>query len=278
VSNEVLIGFIIAIALFGFNYVNKVLKRFAIGFMFLIIIALYKKYSNQVMSLLDTIGWDIVSFYVIMLMIAILLVVYVVYAYRKLAQIDNDFYNAVYENETEIALDILQKDKPNVNIKNGMNSTPIMNAAYNGNIEIVIALLERKAKVNVINRYGFTAYVVAKYRGYDQIANLLVKAGAKKIKPNVEFLIDCVKDENIEGVRRCLSSGINPMTLGVNKKSAFKIALNKGNNTIISYLLKYGASTFVSRASLPIQEMYKTNRYLKYIEDYEREYRLKKNG
>ncbi|MGA4722105.1 ankyrin repeat domain-containing protein [Fictibacillus nanhaiensis] len=73
-----------------------------------------------------------------------------------------------------MALDILQKDKPNVNIKNGLNSTSIMNAAYNGNIEIVIALLERKAKVNIINKYGFTAYVVAKYRGYDQLASLLV--------------------------------------------------------------------------------------------------------
>jgi ankyrin repeat protein len=53
-----------------------------------------------------------------------------------------------------------------------------MLASYNGQPETVKLLLEQKADMNVLNGRGQSPIAGAVFKGYDQIVELLFKAGA----------------------------------------------------------------------------------------------------
>ncbi len=65
-----------------------------------------------------------------------------------------------------------------MNIKNSGGFTPLASAAIEGHTEIVKLLLEKHAKVDLVNNHGNTALILAAYKGYTEIVKLLLKANA----------------------------------------------------------------------------------------------------
>jgi len=68
--------------------------------------------------------------------------------------------------------------KAEINAKDGIGNTALIEAAQNGHIEIVKFLLDRKADFTVKNVNGTTA--LASSSGHNDIKELLKKAGAKE--------------------------------------------------------------------------------------------------
>jgi ankyrin repeat protein len=60
-----------------------------------------------------------------------------------------------------------------VNVVQSSRTTPLHAAAQNGNIELLITLLERGARVDIKNDTGKTAADLASEKGYYEIAEIL---------------------------------------------------------------------------------------------------------
>ena len=70
----------------------------------------------------------------------------------------------------------------NVNAKNARKTTPLIQAVYEGKIDIVKALLENPSiRVNAKGPRGTTALYWARKKGFKQIEQLLIQSGAKNI-------------------------------------------------------------------------------------------------
>ncbi len=67
-----------------------------------------------------------------------------------------------------------------INIKDKENgNTPLMWAAFKGNVEAVKLLLSAKANVNLKNKKNETAYTIAVNKGNQEVADLIRLAGTK---------------------------------------------------------------------------------------------------
>lgn len=119
--------------------------------------------------------------------------------------------------------------------------TALIKSAASRDIRYVRFLLERGADQNLTNKVGLTAFAIAKRRGREEIAQLLLDHGAKKelrpfdewlvaaqagkaqslAKPDFEklethdknALVDLAGEGNLEGVRNLLGAGF-PIELG----------------------------------------------------------------
>lgn len=89
----------------------------------------------------------------------------------------NDLFKAISNSDAALVKKILaQGISPNIRDKNG--STPLMYAAYYGNLEICQILLAHGADVNARSAVGGTALGAAKEGGHQNVYNLLLQRGA----------------------------------------------------------------------------------------------------
>ncbi|MEI4769628.1 ankyrin repeat domain-containing protein [Psychrobacillus sp. FJAT-51614] len=231
----------------------------------------FKKFFYHSITFVETYWWLI-----LVILIYFLLLLRLKSKNKKLSV---SFWNSVSTNETTLALKLLKR-KPNINYKGYTRTTPLMLASKRGNIELVEALIKSKAKLNLKNKFGDTAFVVARFTCKDDIADMLIKAGAKSTKPSKMILVDCILNNNIEGFRRCISSGISPQIIAPSGKSALELAIEKNSTVITAYLIKYGAllnSIQVgSNTNFEIRQMLSTGKYLDHILKYENELIRKK--
>ena len=101
-----------------------------------------------------------------------------------------------------ITAQILIDKGADINLVNRYGSTALIIASIYGNIKIVKLLLENKADINVVNLYHNTALKNAVISGHKEITTMLVDNGAdvnigddRGFKP-----IDCTKDEEIKKI------------------------------------------------------------------------------
>lgn len=66
-----------------------------------------------------------------------------------------------------------------INVKDNKGDTPLLLAVQHGNLNVVKLLIENGAKVNIQNYYGDTPLSIAKREDMDKIAKLLEERGAK---------------------------------------------------------------------------------------------------
>jgi len=59
-----------------------------------------------------------------------------------------------------------------------LSETALIHATWEGNVEIVEALITANASLNIRERFGETALVKAAYRGWVEICQMLIDAGA----------------------------------------------------------------------------------------------------
>jgi ankyrin repeat protein len=85
------------------------------------------------------------------------------------------------------AVQLLLDKAANVNAKDSQGYTALMNASLNDNKEMVKLLLAKGADVNAVatptvngQKASFTALLIARGKGYEDIVQLLTQAGAKQ--------------------------------------------------------------------------------------------------
>ena len=151
--------------------------------------------------------------------------------------------------------DVNSKDKK-------YGNTALMWASYNGNVEIVQALIDKGADINANSNPGRTALMWASISGHKEVVQLLLAKGAdvnsKDVDGNtalihaadegrteiVQALIDKGADVNAERIGRgalIITSGqISGVTKG-RRETALSLAIKKRHKDIVDILRVHGA-------------------------------------
>ncbi len=132
----------------------------------------------------------------------------------------------------------------NVNVSDIHGCTPLFNAAYYGNFEIVQILINNKADLD-FGKYG-TPLIIAANWGYTEIVKLLIKSGADlNKKESIEShtaLMEAAKNGHKKIVQLLIDAGADINAEGWNQNhTALKLAENQGHDEIVEILKKAGA-------------------------------------
>ena len=84
---------------------------------------------------------------------------------------------AAAHGECEVVSALIQA-RANLN-SSDVFMTPLLYATFKGHVNIVSTLIDARADVNKVSKYGMTAWMYAKQQKNQEIARLLVQAGAK---------------------------------------------------------------------------------------------------
>ncbi|MCU0897267.1 MAG: ankyrin repeat domain-containing protein [Burkholderiales bacterium] len=186
----------------------------------------------------------------------------------------DDLFRAVDTNNVLEVRSLIDRGM-DANSTNAQGRTLLMQAAWDGHIEIVQLLLDKRARLNVRNPSGETAIMLAAMRGNLAVVELLYNKGAEinhsgwtplhycawESKTEVcRFLVAKKADVNArapndstplmvasrqgaqEVVRLLLANGANPNLESDRGMTAMELALKAGNTDIADMLKKAGAS------------------------------------
>lgn len=136
---------------------------------------------------------------------------------------------ASWDGQLEIVQYLIAKGADVNALDGSTNGTALMNAVSNGHTEIVKALIAAKADVTRRNNFDFNAFTTAVAAGNQEIATLLLDAGAKPDEgaSGLTPLAFAVSSGNVEMMRFLVSRGAN-----VNHR-----AKNTGQTALISAIL-----------------------------------------
>ena len=155
---------------------------------------------------------------------------------------------AIHENNVDKALHLIKETGmtvDDINTRIG-GITPLYRASYGGKIEIVRALIEAGADVNIerdINRG--TPLHIACFRGHLDIVRALIEAGA-----DVNVASDTQNDTplqiasfngHIDLVRALIAAGADINAVGPNNITALSLAKSRGHTNVVRALIAAGS-------------------------------------
>ena len=132
-----------------------------------------------------------------------------------------------------------------INLQIGGYVTPLMIAAYTGQIDVVLLLLEKQeCDINLENRYGETAIFFAADHGHADIINHLIVNGAKYDKiaefGNTPLMYGCNKG-HLDVVKALVAAGCDLNIENDSNKTAINLAEINGHYEIVEFLVENGA-------------------------------------
>ncbi|KAL4158536.1 hypothetical protein PRNP1_004312 [Phytophthora ramorum] len=119
------------------------------------------------------------------------------------------------------------KDGGDVNERRSKNYTPLINAAYYGNCDMIELLLDNGADIDAVDRSGLSALRTAIYYRRDEAALLLAQRGAEANKvayQKTTALYAAVEIGHVSAARALLMNGANPLEVCGNNKSVMDLA------------------------------------------------------
>ncbi len=132
-------------------------------------------------------------------------------------------------------------------IKPGMYGwTHLMDAAVDGDLQSVKALLAKGAEVNAVNDRGGTALTLAAYQGHLDVARELIANGAEidiKDKDGKTALSAAVERGHTAIAQELLARGADPNVKGHWGHPILKAAAVQGHAEIVNALISHGADT-----------------------------------
>lgn len=131
--------------------------------------------------------------------------------------------------------------------------TPLMKAAYEGNLKIMEQLIARGADVNEVNNVGFSPLFFAagatrtgpKPKGSTDAVNLLIRNGAKvnaKSANGYTALMAACDNENLESAVSLITHGADVNGQTSDGESPLGIAATRLQPEIVALLLEHGAN------------------------------------
>lgn len=95
----------------------------------------------------------------------------------------------------------------------------------------------------ILDKYGNTPLLEAIKNGHDEVASLLVKAGASLAVDDAgDFLCTTAARRNMELLKRLLANDINPNAKNYDQRSPLHVAASEGLYPMAEFLLEAGAS------------------------------------
>ncbi|KAM3703026.1 hypothetical protein ACJW31_04G066200 [Castanea mollissima] len=174
---------------------------------------------------------------------------------RKILESDITLYIGQHESELAMRLNCAAYDGDIYRLKRLINAgadpnktdydgrSPLHVAASKGYEDITLFLIGQRVGVSISDKFGNTPLLEAIKNGHDQVASLLVKAGAA---PTVDdagsFLCMIVARRDFEFLKRVLSNGINPNAKNYDCRTPLHIAASEGLYSVVELLLEAGAS------------------------------------
>ena len=125
------------------------------------------------------------------------------------------------------------------------NRPPLIDAAKNGDKEVLRTLIQKGANVNAPEGDGSTALHWASYRDDLETADLLIRAGAKVNAANdlgVTPLWTAGQNGSEAMVRRLLEAGANPNAALLSGETPLMVASRTGNPKVVDLLIAKGAN------------------------------------
>ena len=124
-----------------------------------------------------------------------------------------------------------------------VNSTPLHEAASNGNLECVKILLERGANHKSNNWWRITPLHKAAHHGHEEIAQLLIARGVNLDAADSEGrtpLHEAASEGHKEVVQTLIECGANPKVV-TGAKTPLILAAQRGHKEVVRLLLRFGA-------------------------------------
>ncbi|KAK8921397.1 Potassium channel KOR2 [Platanthera zijinensis] len=115
-------------------------------------------------------------------------------------------------------------------------------AASRGYEDIVRFLIQWKADVNCIDKFGNSPLMEAVKTGYDKVAKLLLENGAiLSLEDAGMHLCKIVADSKIDLLRRFLVYGVDPNSKSYDHRTPLHVAAAEGLHLVATILLEFGA-------------------------------------
>jgi ankyrin repeat protein len=89
---------------------------------------------------------------------------------------DTVWEKAIKQGEIQVVLDLIERGA-GLNARDSHGQTALMLAAHGGHREIVATLIGQRADLNVTAKFGLSALMLAIVAGHLEIASLLAKGG-----------------------------------------------------------------------------------------------------
>uniref|UniRef100_A0A094ZSW2 Ankyrin repeat and death domain-containing protein 1B n=1 Tax=Schistosoma haematobium TaxID=6185 RepID=A0A094ZSW2_SCHHA len=126
----------------------------------------------------------------------------------ELRKIEQILFASVKQNRFDLVSRIIDGHKCDINVRDSFDRTPLHLAASSGNLPMVKLLIEGRALVDPVDKFGITPLFWAVYNNYKNVAHYLLNMGAKH--------------------NRVTKNGMTP----------FLIAASKGNELLMEILVK----------------------------------------
>lgn len=149
---------------------------------------------------------------------------------------------AIYDGNIELVQFMLNKGAD----VNGMTKegwTPLMEAADEGHMDILNLLITKGAKVNAATKDGFTALMVAVDEGHGEIAQVLIQKGAKldaTTEQGWDVFMEAIDEGQTEIVSMLIQKGAKVNTV-YGHHTPLMEAIDEGHMEVVKVLLQNGA-------------------------------------
>lgn len=116
-------------------------------------------------------------------------------------------------------------------------------AVESGDISLVKSLLNAGVDPNIEAYESPSALTIAKYNGYDEIAKLLIEAGAKgEFNDEIIDVVNAIKSGNNDYLKLKLEKGLDPNSVDENQTQLLYISVFYNNLEAVNLLLSAGAT------------------------------------
>ena len=162
---------------------------------------------------------------------------------EALANLEKLTLEAARQGDTKTIASYLQSGF-DANITTRRGDTPLILAAYYGHAETVAAILKHPAaKVDLVNKMGFTALTGSAFQGHDAVTKALIKGGANVNATNASGqtpLMFAAMFGRTSAVKLLVAAGADPSLRNQQGQTAADLAATQGNEEMVALLARLG--------------------------------------
>ncbi|TNN07890.1 Ankyrin repeat and death domain-containing protein 1A isoform 1 [Schistosoma japonicum] len=161
----------------------------------------------------------------------------------ELRKIEQILFASVKQNRIDLVNRIIEGHKCDLNVRDSFDRTPLHLASSSGNLQIVKLLVEGKAIVDPVDKFGITPLFWAVYNNYKHVAYYLLDMGAKynRVTKQGFTILHFIAESNAISILKYLHRKVHSLeydTADNNGITPFLLAASKGNELLMEILIR----------------------------------------